>query len=137
MTPEGFEKVKTLKEFVPRNTKVIICGTGARHIDVANALGLIPTRFTSVVGSADSLEITEDKKEIVVLANGLGVPSEMYTTLEDESASLPALIFDLPDDAVICAGRPALIMLGKKDAKSGAVYQITPKGIEFEITELS
>jgi hypothetical protein len=133
MTEPGRNKVGALRRLLPETPSLVVIGTGARHLDVACALNLlwvegvpheiVPTRFplmiTSSVGGPESLEA--DK---VVLANGTRVPHEMLTTPKDGKASMIDLVKTLPDNAVICAGRPALIMLGKSDCKNAAVYRV-------------
>lgn len=123
MTPKGFEQVATLRPLLPDNPPAVICGTGRRHIDVAGALGLEPTRYTAAVGDPDSLEVVNGRK-VVILAAGAVVQYDRYTTLADVAIACKKVIANLPDKAVVCAGRQALIMLGYTEAKSAAVYKV-------------
>ena len=124
MTEKGFGQVRALAKFLPRSMTEVVCATGRRHINVVEALNLMPTRVTAVLGGPDSLEVIGKMKSIV-LADGALVDPELYTTLEDMAPAAKALIASLPDNSVLCVGRPTLIMIGHKDAKSGAVYRIT------------
>ena len=60
----------------------------------------------------------------MVVMDGLTVPLERFPVGKDRTAAILAVLDDTPDNAVICAGRPAMISLGVKDAKSAAVYRI-------------
>lgn len=133
MTEKGFTQVAALRPLLPAELSIVVIGTGARHIDVAYALDLLgsevmphevvpeqfPLRFTTSVGGPESLE-----SDMVILANGTRIPREMLTTPEDGRTSMVDLVKSLPDNTVICAGRPALIMLGKNDSKGAAVYRV-------------
>lgn len=124
MTPEGFAQVAALRNLLPLSPPAVVCGTGKRHLDVAKALALTPTRYTAAVGGPDSLEIIAGKK-FVLLADGTLVPHDgTYTTLADETQAIRQVIADLPDNAIVCAGRPSMIMLGNKEAKSAAVHAV-------------
>lgn len=144
MTASGFEQVRALRPLLPPGSEipVVYVGTGKRHIDVYNVLDLVclPTRWTASVGGPESLEKIHGQ-DIVVFANGTPVTRASYTTTDDGLASMVAVLNNAPHNSVICAGRPSMIMLGKKDAKSGAVYRITFEspdpgnpGIKFEGT---
>lgn len=142
MTDQGFNEIKNLKGLLPVNPSIVVIGTGARFCDVALALDLVTDsadirltsqfrmRFTPVVGGPESLE-----GEFVLLADGTKVPRDQFTGTEDGKASMTELVCSLPDNAVICAGRVAMILLGKEDAKSAAVYQIITKFVNEDLTE--
>ncbi|MCK5641491.1 MAG: hypothetical protein KAJ19_11865, partial [Gammaproteobacteria bacterium] len=124
MTPTGFNEIKALRHLIPSNPSAVICGTGKRHLDVATALRLLtPTRYSATVGGPDSLEVVNGER-VVLLADGTQVAYYAYSTLQDEETAIKQVIIDLPDNAVICAGRPSMIMLGHKDAKSAAVHKV-------------
>lgn len=125
MNETGFDENRALRARLPKNPPEVVCGTGRRHLDVATALGLEPTRYSGLVGSPDSLETVEGGKKMIILADGTAVDPNSYTTLADGASALAAIINHLSDEAVVCAGRPSMIMLGVKDAKSAAVYCIT------------
>lgn len=145
MTPEGFAQVAALRGLIPRNPSLVVIGTGQRHLDVAAALyltcwaedtdqistGRIPLRVTPVVGGPESLE-----DDTILLANGTKVARDQYTGTKDGRKSMSQLIDSLPDDAVVCAGRPSMILLGKADAKSAAVYRITEGWLDIGIREV-
>lgn len=124
MTRNGAKQVRALRPLLPNNPPVVVCGTGRRHINVARALKLQPTRFTPAVGGPDSLEIVNGEK-VILLADGTAIRPDQYTGLDDMALALTEIIFSLPDGSVICAGRPSIIMLGEANAKSSAVYKIT------------
>jgi hypothetical protein len=126
LTPKGIAEIAALRSSLPNNPTVIVCGVGRRHLDVAKALDLVPTRYTNIAGDPDSGKKGPDGKMQVVLADGTQVPSNIaYTSIEDNTPAAQALVKSLPDGAVICAGRPFMIMLGNKDAQSAQVYKMT------------
>lgn len=124
MNADGFAQVQQLAPHLPKDPPVVVCGTGKRHHDIAKALGLTPTRWTAVVGDATSLEKIGGKR-MIMLPDGTTIPREQYTTPEDLAPATQALVMSLPDGAVICAGRPAMIALDLPGAKNGAVYRLT------------
>jgi len=121
LTDEGTLEVEKLRPLLPKTPSSVICGTARRHIDTANALDVRVNRFTSTVGDADSMVKLEDAK-VIVLADGSLVDPKIYTTLEDNAIAAQVLIASLPDQSVVCSGRPLMIMLGVADAQSAKVY---------------
>jgi len=125
MTLEGLRQVNELRSLLPSKVEFVVCGTGYRHQEMLEALGLenAPTiRWTPAVGGPESLE-----GDTVVLPNNQGVSRELYYVADERAAGILAVLQAVPDGAVICAGRPAIIALGEGDrrAKSAAVYKIT------------
>lgn len=120
MTEEGFKQIASLRPQLPCS-ETIVCGTGKRHLDVARALGFTPTRYTAVVGGPESL----NSERKIVLSDGTIVESAIYTTEPDSHKAIIALLSELPNDTIICAGRPLMIGLDKKDAKSGKIFIVT------------
>jgi hypothetical protein len=129
-TPTGNQEVAALRPLLPETPPAVVCGTGRRHSDVAEALGLEPTRFTCLAGDPDSLEIIEGVK-MAILADGHTFPLERHTSLADMSPVARSTVVELPDQSVICGGRPAMIMLGYAAARSAAVYRVSVDGGEI------
>ena len=126
MRKSGFAQISALKPLLPANPPLIICGAGSRHEDVRRALNFncgCPTIWTPSVGGPESLEKIQGK-DTVILADGMTVPLGSFPVGKDRTAAMLAVLEDTPDNAVICAGRPAMISLGVKDAKSAAVYRV-------------
>lgn len=125
MTVEGYDQISLLRPLLPAILPLIICGAGKRHENVRKALGFnyLPTIWTPSVGGPESLEKIQGK-DMVILADGMTVPLENFPVGDDRTAAMLAVLKTAPDNAVICAGRPAMISLGVKDAKSAAVYRI-------------
>jgi len=137
MTEKGKKDVAKLKPYLPENPSDIICGTGQRHLDVAEALNLTPTNWTAVVGGPESLQKMINEY-LIILANGKPLYQETYTTLADTAPSTLSKIVNAPDKTIVCAGRPCMIMLGVADAKGAAVYKITvAEGKIQKIEEIS
>jgi hypothetical protein len=128
MTEEGFAEVAKLRSLLPAELADVVCGTGKRHLDVAKALGLEFTRVTSAVGGPDSGEasVKGGLVDIVRLPCGTTVPYSAYTTLLDGASAMVAVVTGLPENSVVCAGRPSMIMLGMPESvsKSAAVYRV-------------
>ena len=134
MTAEGFYQVAKLRSLLPAEINAVVCGTGRRHLDVAEALGLYPTRYTSAVGGPDSGECLTGNGtvDVVRLPGNSGVPEgtlvpyAIYTTLIDTALAMQAVICGLPHNSVVCAGRPSMIMLDMDESasKSAAVYKV-------------
>lgn len=134
MTEEGFAEVSKLRSLLPAEVTDVVCGTGRRHLDVAKALGLEPTRYTSAVGGPDSGEasVKGGLVDIVRLPCGTAVPYSAYTTLTDGVEGMRGVLRGLYHNSVVCAGRPSMIMIGmaEADSKSAAVYRIEYSGLE-------
>lgn len=128
MKPEEIQKVANLRQFLPVSPTCVVCGTGQRHQDVADALDLTPTQYSGVAGDPESLEIItvngEGKREIVRLSYGKIIPLAMCSTPEDMEPAVKAKMLAAPANAIWCSGRPTMIALGLKNAKSGTVYRI-------------
>jgi len=120
MTPKGFKEVEVLRALIPFKPSTIVCGTGRRHLGVAKALGLNPDRYASWAGEPDSMEMIDGKKTII-LADGTIVEVKKCLPLTDGINRIKAL----PHNAMVCGGRPLMILLDKPDAQFGRVYKIT------------
>jgi hypothetical protein len=123
LSKKGISQIEALESLLPKSLNKVICGTGMRHLDTADILNLEIDHYTSTVGGADSLEMIDGKK-MILLANGTAVNPEKYKSLGDNTPSLNILLKSSPDNTIISAGRPCLIMMGYKDAKSGGLYEI-------------
>jgi hypothetical protein len=121
----GDMEIAALKPLIPANPAAVYCGAGKRHLGVCHALGLESDKvmFTPSIGGPESLEKINGR-DMVILADGTTVPLENFPVGEDRTAAMLAVLGMVPDNTVICAGRPAMIALGVKDAKSAAVYRV-------------
>ncbi|MEK9180618.1 MAG: hypothetical protein AAB871_00075 [Patescibacteria group bacterium] len=129
MLLEDLQKITALRGLLPETPPAVICGTGRRHLDVAEALGLKPTNYTGVAGDPESLEIIEigdgtGKREVVRLACGTLIPLAICSTPEDMSPAVIAKVVSCADQTVWCSGRPTMIALGLSNAKSATIYQV-------------
>lgn len=139
MTEEGFKQVRALRPLLPDEVGDVVCGTGLRHLDVAKALDLTPTRYTAAVGGPESGEVNKaGVVDEVLLADGTKVPYSVYTTPTDGTKGMEAVICSLRPDSVVCAGRPSMVMLGmaEGDTKSAAVYRLTIKADTITRTKM-
>jgi hypothetical protein len=123
MTVEGYRQVAGLRKLLPDSPTAVICGTGARHIEVAHALGLAITQYTPLVGTPDSGEKVGDDF-MIRLACGVNADLRMYVD-RYLYAAMPGFLAVIPDTSVVCAGRQVIQFLGAQDARSGRVYMVT------------
>lgn len=72
MTVQGIHEVKTLRNLLPAEPSNVVCGTGRRHRETAEALGL-QCGYSVLVGTADSVQKKGDR-EMLVLADGTEIP---------------------------------------------------------------
>ncbi|OGY94673.1 MAG: hypothetical protein A2406_02515 [Candidatus Komeilibacteria bacterium RIFOXYC1_FULL_37_11] len=124
MTPSGVNQIESLKDLLPDNPSAIICGTGRRHRHVAATLGLEMTRSTLLLGDATSMD-TIDGNPTIIFADGTACWYEQYTGIQDMAPAIHNFLRSLPDQAVLCTGRPFAKSLGIEVAKSGSVVEIT------------
>jgi len=108
-------------------------GMGKRHIDTAAALNFVPTAtLTSTIwGGPESLIEVNGEKQ-VILANGLIIDLENCLSNKHLSKAVRETLSDLPNNTVICTGRPILIRLGQEpeDCQNGAIYKLSIRGAD-------
>ena len=149
MTPKGFEQNGAMRGVLTKEPKDVVSGTATRHFNVAEALGLAITRYTAVAGDSTSLDKKPDKTMVIVFSDGREVlfDDNLVTTTKDMAHAVVELICGLPDNAVICAGRPFMLNLeaaGHRPltgpGKSASVYTVRvesfPTGGELYIAEI-
>lgn len=126
MTFKGFAEVHPLRRNLPQKPTKIVTGIGRRQKDVAKALGLIPGSHAKWAGDGDSL-IVRDGQKFILRADGTEEKSAGGNFTPEEISAAIAGIIDLPSNAVVCAGRPVILMLGvnSKDATSASVFEVT------------
>ena len=129
LTEAGMIQARSLYPKLPKDISGVIIGCGWRHFDTATALGLNFSVVSPIVGLPDSLE-RKNGDRVVVLASGHEIPEANYRTM-DLTPSTVAFVLDIPDRTLLISGRPFMICLGKDDAKSGAIYEITIDGSEI------
>lgn len=138
MTPKGFGQIRAMRGVLPENPTAVVSGTATRHFQVAEALGLQITRYTSVAGDSTSLDKKPDGMKVIVFADGREVPYDdnVVTVTNDLATAAVELICDLPDGAVICAGRPFMLNLAVAGhqpttgpGKSASVYAVEVKSM--------
>ena len=112
MTTKGNMEVAKLRECLPRQTNEVVCGTGARHSEIPSALNLQPTRFSTILGTADVMENCGGK-DCVVLSRGLIVPNEKYLWHSQDSAR--NFIKNAPDQTVLCCSKEFISAVGMED----------------------
>jgi len=77
------------------------------------------------------------QKSRVLFCGGYSIELEKYTVLKDTTPLAIAGVTALPHNAVICGGRPIMIMLGVPSGKSASVYKVVISDDKIiEITEV-
>lgn len=123
MTPEGIKQIMSLKGLLPENPSNVICGTGRRHMQICEILNFTMTRSTLLLGDATSMDMI-DGQPTIVFADGSHGAYDAYTGIADMAPAIPDFLKSLPNQAVLCTGRPFAKALGIKNAKSGSVIDI-------------
>lgn len=126
LTSEGREAVSgKLPEAVLRQILNIVCGTGRRHRETMESVGLgdRPYSTSPMAGTGDSMEIIDNEK-IIIMEDGSHIPIGEYKNGIKPSAAKSWLYSGLPDHTLIIGGRELLVALGKADAESGALYRL-------------
>ena len=129
MTPEGREQIRALKPHLPEDISEVWRGEGKRHGEVAEELGLKPTRYNALFGPASSVERRPDGA-VTVLPDGSVYPFKPADAWIFRASLLCLVEAEVKDRAAICSGRECLMALtGKKAAefKTG-LYKITIDG---------
>lgn len=105
------------------------CGVGRRQWQVSCALGFSNPKevyFSSLWGDAATLAKIGDDR-VVLLGHGVTIPYDQYLSAKHVGGNtITRVIVYLPDNAVICSGRPVLVRLGMKPEQchSGALYAL-------------
>jgi len=124
LSPIGKFQTEQLKPHLPKKPKVIACGTGKRHLDTAQALGLTPTRYSIVIGAPES---KNRAKNTVTLADGTEIEYELYTSVADRTDAFVHLVTMLPAGAVVITSRSMVkSIMPFGDSKASAVYRYEP-----------
>lgn len=132
MTGVGFKQIKSLKpkleEYLSgQKPSEVHCGTGLRQWQVAQILGFTKeeTYFSSLWGESSTLIDVEGKKKIL-LGHGIVVEKKQYLSSQHMGSAAREAIIKLPNDSLICSGRPVLIRLGipSEEGQSGALYAL-------------
>lgn len=82
MSSQGKQEIKDLQKYLPVSTTIVICGTGVRHMDMAQTLNLDPQRYTSLVGGSESL-FDDGQGATIMLSSGDSIKKEKFTGVED------------------------------------------------------
>jgi len=99
MTSAGIGQIKKLRKFFPQKPALVICGTGRRHQQIAEILGLTINIRDEHFGNPN-IVITELSPEHVMLASGKNVPIVQYVPFPD--ISVWSHFRMLQDQTVIC-----------------------------------
>jgi len=150
MTEKGFQQVRPLRQDLfdrlpADGPPEVHIGTGKRQFEVASALGLTNLEerfFYSAVWGDGSSEFKRDGKPMVMLPFGRIIKWDQYLSPRHLQPAIRKAIMTLPDNTVICSGRPVLIRLGmtlnSPNCQSGALYAIhfkpgEPDSIRIEL----
>ncbi len=124
LTPLGKYKTKQLREYLPANPRGVVCGTGRRHLDSAKALGLVPTRYSGIVGVPESKIADKDQ---VILPDGTVLEYSLYTGVADRAEAFRTLVNNLTTRTVVVTSRSMIRVLNDTiQSKSTAVYRYNP-----------
>lgn len=116
--------IMDLSHFLPENISQVISGFGLRHRGIAKVLGKEINSYHLIAGTAIKLE--ETNHQIVILGDGTEILREKLNRfgLTDLAQTF---VKSLPDNSLICTGRPFIRYLGA-EAFSASLYQIIITG---------
>lgn len=125
LTPIGLSQAGLLRRQLPTNLKVIVCGTGKRHLAMSKALGLKPTRYSFIFGMPESKNRATNT---VILADGTEVAYDLYTSVTDRADLFIKYVNLFPHLTAIITSRSMVKLLMKEgDAKEAAIYRYQPE----------
>jgi len=131
MTSDGHNAIcairKRLHEFMKLSDTQIVCGVGYRQVQVLmDICGGIPdsVMFCEVWGGAPTLMKTSGPKRIL-LGDGTEIAFSNYD-MKPMAVAIKAALVELPENSLICSGRPVLVRLGLKseECQSSALYRL-------------
>lgn len=132
LTPLGEYQTAQLREHLPSRPKGVVCGTGKRHLDSTEALGLVPTRYTGIVGMPESKIAGKSQ---LILPDGTILSYDLYTGVADRAEAFRTLVNNLAARTVIITSRSMIRVLNDSvETKAAAVYRYNPG--TGELTEL-
>lgn len=134
MTSETRNALMRLQSKIPPANEVseVHIGTGRRQQSVALALGLADHQncfYSAMWGEAATLARDPHGNKAVLLGTGVLIPYEKYLSPAHMEKPIREIIAALPNNSVICSGRPVLRRLQVPENQwfMGRVYLITVK----------
>jgi len=100
----------------------IFCGTGVRHLRMAQILGIEPTLYSPLFGPPDSMD---RELGLIVLPDGTKIPAKKYLSPSGLGATL---MRQTEEDSLVICSRPLVSKIlkyckeGENLAVAGAVY---------------
>ncbi|MBI4426934.1 MAG: hypothetical protein HY569_00390 [Candidatus Magasanikbacteria bacterium] len=139
----GRAKIRRLRDKLPEHIEMVVCGTGSRHRQIAELLGITPTNFTILAGTADSEQKGKKNLRLVVFADGTKVPAIAVTDAVVLRDSVHTYVRNtLPHNTVVCASKSFLCALQnalgtQSEILPATVYEIdVDRGGHINITKL-
>lgn len=132
LTAAGLTATERLKErlpeFIPNGQPTEIhCGTGRRQQQALEALGfnVEQAMFSDLWGGAATL-VRGSNPKMIRLGHGTCITWDQYLSPAHLAAAIQPIIAGLPDNSLICSGRPVLVRLGvaAEKGQSGALYAL-------------
>ena len=136
MTEDGLAAVKAYRHLLPSTPSQVICGTGRRHRETMEALGLPLPGYSLLAGTAEYYE-QRGRDRVLVLADGTEVRcqpndfgSDIWYDLDSTSLNRFARHFiqHTLHEPVVCCDRPLLDIVRRITGitvKSATVYLLT------------
>lgn len=131
MTSKGFAQIRSLASFLPQKIARIFVGTGKRFQQIYELLFAtcsVPVVYSCFCGGADALGTGADGRKTVITGIGIevGYPDEYIGVSNCDAFDAWKFLVDMPDQSVVCSGRPIMYALGFRESKMGSLYEIDP-----------
>ena len=120
----GDVRVELLRDHLPQNIHLVVCGVGRRHIQTRETLELdrFPTRWNTLAGVDCSLISGSTK---ILLGDGTEIERSEFEDPPDVINLYRKWVSSYPDNTVIIGGRPIVRKLGVDLVpRAAALYKI-------------
>jgi hypothetical protein len=130
-TEKGFAQLRSLSKhlFLCLPASCIFVGTGKRFREIYGTLFGGPCRviYSPFCGGTDALGSNPDGKKTVIISGlELNYPEEYLGVSNCPAFDAWKFITDMPDNSMVCSGRPLMFALGHRECKMGSLYEVDP-----------
>lgn len=123
LTSQGKNRTELMKTagVLPANPSLVLCGTGKRHDQTAEILGLKVDFYNPLCGTSDVLEGAPDNLKMLA-------GSGRYPVAKWQMPDTRSFLSDLGDKTIIIADQIFLIGAGYPICPSGSILKINCQG---------
>ena len=129
MTADGLFQIERLRELLPKNTPLVVVGTGKRFLQVYGvlqpSLNGAKVEYSPFCGSADGME--PDGKTIPMASGELTEHDSYLGLVRCKAFDAWKFLKDLPNGTLLCSGGELMMALGLEGVnEKGQLFELDP-----------